>query len=184
MSEPLSFDAIEEARRRWSRIWPNSARAMAAAASIARAEQIVLKAMDATLRPFGLTWARYEALVLLSFTRTGTIPMGKMGERLMIHPTSVTNIINRLEEDGLVERVSHPDDRRTRLARITDAGRELAAKASVAVDDVRFGVGSLDPAKQEALIDLIRDFRRGVKDFFPEKQSEPADPPTTTDTTG
>ena len=141
---------------------------MAAAASIMRAEQIVLKAMDTALHPFDLTWARYEALVLLSFTRTGTLPMGKMGQRLMIHPTSVTNIINRLEDDGLVERVAHPEDRRTRLARITKAGRELAAKASVAVDDVRFGVGSLDAAKQEALIDLIRDFRLSVQDFLPE----------------
>lgn len=142
---------------------------MAAAASIMRAEQIVLKTMDATLRPFELTWARYEALVLLSFTRTGTLPMGKMGERLMIHPTSVTNIINRLEDDGLVQRIAHPEDRRTRLARITEAGRELAAKASVAVDDVRFGVGSLDAAKQEAIIDLIREFRLSVQDFLPEE---------------
>ena len=142
---------------------------MAAAASIMRAEQIVLKAMDTTLRPFELTWARYEALVLLSFTRTGTLPMGKMGERLMIHPTSVTNIINRLEDDGLVQRIAHPEDRRTRLARITEAGRELAAKASVAVDDVRFGVGSLDAAKQEAIIDLIREFRLSVQDFLPEE---------------
>ncbi len=142
---------------------------MAAATSIMRAEQLVLKAMDTVLRPFELTWARYEALVLLSFTRTGTLPMGKMGERLMIHPTSVTNIINRLEDDGLVERVSHPEDRRTRLARITDAGRELAANASVAVDEGRFGVGSLDADKQEALIDLIREFRLTVQDFLPEE---------------
>ena len=168
VGESLSFDAIEEARRRWSRIWPNSARAMAAAASIMRAEQIILKTMDSTLRPFNLTWARYEALVLLSFTRTGTLPMGKLGERLMIHPTSVTNIINRLEDDGLVERLAHPDDRRTRLASITDAGRDIAAKASVAVDDVFFGIGSIDAAKQEAIIDLIRDFRLSVHDFSPE----------------
>lgn len=142
---------------------------MAAATSIMRAEQIVLKTMDTTLRPFELTWARYEALVLLSFTRTGTLPMGKMGERLMIHPTSVTNIINRLEDDGLVERIAHPDDRRTRLAHITEAGRELAAKASIAVDDVGFGVRSLDATKQEAIIDLIREFRLSVHDFLPEE---------------
>jgi DNA-binding MarR family transcriptional regulator len=137
---------------------------MAAAASITRAQQIVLQAMDTTLRPFGLTWARYEALVLLSFTRTGTLPMGKMGQRLMIHPTSVTNIINRLEDDGLVERLSHPEDRRTRLAHITDAGRALADKASVAVDNMHYGVGSLDATTQETIIDVIRELRLGVKD--------------------
>ncbi len=168
MGEPLNFDAIEEARRRWSKMWPNSARSMAAAVSIMRAEQIVLNTIDTALRPFGLTWARYEALVLLSFTRTGTLPMGKMGERLMIHPTSVTNIINRLEQDGFVERISDPSDRRTRLTRITDSGRELAAKASVAVDEVKFGMGSLGDSKQEAIIDQIRDFRLSVNDFRPE----------------
>ena len=85
--------------------------AMAAATSIMRAQQIVLAAVDGALRPFGLTFARYEGLVLLLFSRRGALPLGKMGQRLMIHPTSVTNIIDRLEEQGLVRRVPHPDRR-------------------------------------------------------------------------
>ena len=91
--------------------------AMAAATSIVRAQQLVLAAVDGALRPLGLTFARYEALVLLAFTRSGSLPLGKMGERLMVHPTSVTGIVDRLEADGLVRRVVHGDDRRITLVR-------------------------------------------------------------------
>ena len=55
-------------------------------------------------RPYGLTFARFEALALLSFSRRGALPLGKIGDRLQVHPTSVTNTVNRLERDGLVRR--------------------------------------------------------------------------------
>src|SRR3546814_3459739 len=103
---------------------------MAAATSIMRAHQIVLARVDEALKPFGLTIARYEALVLLTFSRSGSLPLGKMGERFMIHPTSVTNIVDRLEGQGLVRRVQHPTDRRTTLCEITDDGRAIVEKAT------------------------------------------------------
>ncbi len=100
---PLGFDPIDEARVQWSARWePDVSDAMAAATSIMRAQQVVLAAVDGALRPFGLTFARYEGLVLLLHSRRGVLPLGKMGPRLMIHPTSVTNIIDRLEQQGLV----------------------------------------------------------------------------------
>jgi len=93
-AHPLQFDPIDEARSQWAKRWEVEASdAMAAATSIMRAQQVVLAAVDGVLRPFGLTFARYEGLVLLSFSRQGSLPLGKMGDRLMIHPTSVTNII-------------------------------------------------------------------------------------------
>lgn len=138
---------------------------MAAATSVMRAQQIVLAAVDGALRPFGLTFARYEALVLLSFTRDGELPLGKMGPRLMIHPTSVTNVVDRLEADRLVRRVPHPTDRRTTLARITPAGRALAAQASDAVNAVQFGVGALGGDDLDRLVHLIEGLRRSIGDL-------------------
>src|ERR1044072_9359696 len=88
--------------------------------------------------PFDLTFARYEALVLLTFSRKGALPLGKMGERLMIHPTSVTNIVDRLEAQGLVKRRPHATDRRTTLAEITDEGRELVEEATRSVAQANF----------------------------------------------
>lgn len=165
VEHPLGFDAIEEARAQWQRQWPEAAVAMAAATSIMRAQQIVLGAVDAVLRPLGLTFARYEALVLLSFTRNGSLPMGKMGQRLMIHPTSVTNIIDRLSDAGLVERVPHPADRRATLAQITGEGRALVGRATMAVNAVRFGVGELDENEQLTIVQLVRTLRQRVGDF-------------------
>ncbi|HEV3280958.1 MAG TPA: MarR family transcriptional regulator [Acidimicrobiales bacterium] len=167
MARPLPFDAIDEARRQWEERWPEAARSMATATSVMRAQQLVLSAVDGALRPFGLTFARYEALVLLSFTSRGELPLGKMGQRLMIHPTSVTNIIDRLAEDAMVERVPHPSDRRATLARITPQGSALAAEATAAVNAVRFGVGMLGDGEMEELIRLVQAMRLSSGDFAP-----------------
>ena len=62
---PLPFDPVAEARRNWQRHeWPHP-EAMAAITSITRAHQVLLARIDAVLRPLELTFARYEALVLL-----------------------------------------------------------------------------------------------------------------------
>ncbi|HEY2429221.1 MAG TPA: MarR family transcriptional regulator, partial [Acidimicrobiales bacterium] len=161
---PLSLDPIAEAERQWDRRWEGGT-VMAAATSIMRAQQIVQARVDEALRPLGLTFARYEALVLLSFTRTGKLPMGKMGERLMIHPTSVTNIVDRLEQHGLVRRVPHERDGRTTLVRITDAGRALVARATKEVVASDFGLGTLSDAECKELTGVIRKLRLGVGDF-------------------
>ena len=130
-----------------------------------RAQQIVLSAVDEVLYEFDLTFARYEALVLLSFTRSGELPLSKMGPRLMIHPTSVTNIIDRLEAAKLVERIRHPTDRRITLARITPEGLELASVATKAVNKIRFGVGSLRDDQLIGIIDVFADLRSAAGDY-------------------
>ena len=90
----LPFDPIDRAARIWeNRFGPSPS--MAAVTSIMRAQQILLAELDALLRPYQLTFARYEALVLLTFSRRGALPLRVIGERLMVHPTSVTNIISR-----------------------------------------------------------------------------------------
>jgi DNA-binding MarR family transcriptional regulator len=165
VTRPLRFDVIEEAHRQWSARWPEAADAMATATSVMRAQQMILATVDGALKPFGLTFARYEALVLLAFTRSGQLPLGKMGQRLMIHPTSVTNVIDRLAEDRLVQRVPHPTDRRATLAEITPAGRALAEKASEAVNEVRFGVGALTPQQMHDVVQTVRHLRRTALEF-------------------
>jgi len=153
-------DPIEEARRQWDERWPGGS-TMAAATSIMRAQQIVQAAVDAALRPFGLTFARYEALVLLAFTKRGALPMGKMGERLMIHPTSVTNIVDRLEVQGFVRRRPHESDRRTTLAEITDAGRVVMEQATGEVVACAFGLDALSDTQLDQVTALVRAVRVG-----------------------
>src|SRR2546423_8844611 len=108
-AKPLPFDPIEEAERQWqAHGWSAAAPGMAAVTSVVRAHQIFLSRIDAVLAPFALTFARYELLVLLSFTRRGLLPLGKLGVRLQVHPASVTNAVDRLQAGGLVTRQPHP----------------------------------------------------------------------------
>ncbi|MBB5920272.1 DNA-binding MarR family transcriptional regulator [Actinoalloteichus hoggarensis] len=161
---PLPFDPIARAARLWSdRI--GSSGTMAAVTSVMRVQQILQSAADAALRPLNLTFARYEALVLLSFSRQGALPMRVMGERLQLHPTSVTNIVDRLEKDDLVKRTPHPTDRRTTLVAITEAGRELMQAATTAVTEVRFGLTGLDDAELTQLTALLAKVRLAAGDF-------------------
>lgn len=165
---PLRFDPIEEARSQWAERWDaDVSDAMAAATSVMRAQQVVLAAVDGALKPLGLTFARYEGLMLLSFSRRGALPLGKMGKRLMIHPTSVTNIIDRLEQQGLVRRVPHPTDGRTTLAELTDEGRRLAEEATRAVNDTAFGLGALNAQDLGHLTRIVRKLRLAAGDFTP-----------------
>lgn len=161
---PLPFDPIEEARRQWVEHGLPEPVAMAGTTSIMRAQQIVLARVDAALKPLGLTFARYEALMLLSFTKDGRLPMAKIGVRLMVHPASVTHTIDKLEEQGLVRRKAHPTDGRTTLAVLTPAGRRLAAKATEAVGKVRFGL-DLGDARTEQLVALLTELRADAGDF-------------------
>ena len=107
------------------------------------------------LKPHGLSFARYEALVLLSFSQRGSLPMRMMGERLQLHPTSITNIVDRLESDGLARRLPHPSDRRTTLVELTDAGRERLTAATEAVTAADFGFVGLDDHELEQLSVLL-----------------------------
>jgi len=162
----LPFDPIEEARRQWvAHGWKGAAGGMAAITSVMRAEQIFLSRVDEVLRPFSLTFARYEALMLLMFTRRGSLPLGKIGQRLQVHPTSVTNTIDRLEAQGLVRRVAHPTDRRTTLAEITDAGRAVALEATTALNRRVFTTTGLDADDVTDLFRVLRKLRSATGDF-------------------
>ena len=162
--EPLPFDPILRAAALWDeRIGPS--RTMAAVTSVMRVQQILLSAVDRALRPHSLTFARYEALVLLTFSRSGRLPMRVMGDRLQLHPTSVTNIVDRLQADGLVRRIPHPTDRRATLVEITEAGSRLLESATKSVTAIDFGLSGLTAEQEIQLTELLSRVRRAAGDF-------------------
>src|SRR5690606_38339279 len=84
--EPI--DLLREARRQWEKHWGKEpAPAMAAVTTLMRAQQIVMGRLNEMLAPYELTFPRYEVLLLLYFTIEGALPLGKIGERLRVHPT-------------------------------------------------------------------------------------------------
>ncbi len=162
----LRFDPVEEARTRWEREgWGDGALGMAALTSVMRVHQILLARVDAVLRPLGLSFARYELLMLLRFSRTGQLPLGKVGARLQVHPASITNAVRRLEADGLVLRSPHPTDGRTTMAAITTRGRAIARRATAVLNAEVFTDVGLDDADAKGLFELLRRVRRRAGDF-------------------
>jgi DNA-binding MarR family transcriptional regulator len=160
----LPFDPIARAAEIWERRFGES-RAMAAVTSIMRAQQILLGELDALLRPHGLTFARYEALVLLRFSREGALPLRLIGQRLMVHPTSVTNIVNRLEAQALVARRPNPADGRGTLAEITAAGREVVGRATKDLMAADFCLSGYDEGQLEQMFGMLRALRVRAGDF-------------------
>lgn len=138
---------------------------MALVTSIMRVQQLLLARVEATLRPFDLTFARFEVLMLLTFSSRGELPVGKIGERLQVHPASVTNAVQRLEEAGLVERLANPDDGRSVIARISDPGRELARRAAEALNDAVFSDVGLPRGRHDETLDVLAEWRRAHGDF-------------------
>jgi DNA-binding MarR family transcriptional regulator len=166
---PLDFDPIDRAGDLWEQNWPGEAAevyaSMRAVTSIMRAHQILIGQLDAMLRPYGITFSRFEALVLLTHSRDGALPLSKVGERLQVHATSVTNVIDRLEAAGLVRREPNPADGRGTLAVITEEGRDVAHRATAEVNAACFAMSALDLTELEVLFVSLRRLRVDAKDF-------------------
>lgn len=166
MPKPLSlpFDPIARADELWKQRWGNVP-AMSAITSIMRAQQILLAELDAVVKPYELTFARYEALVLLTFSKAGELPMSKIGERLMVHPTSVTNTVDRLVKSGLVAKRPNPNDGRGTLATITDKGREAVDAATRDLMAMDFGLSVYDDEECVEIFAALRPLRVAAGDF-------------------
>lgn len=166
MTDDAALDTIAEARRRWTdRGWGESADGMAAVTSLMRAQAIMSRRVESALRPFGITFARYEVLMLLVFSRRGSLPMSLLGQRLQVHQTSVTNAVDRLEAAAYVKRSPHPSDRRATIIELTESGRELAEKASEVLNRDVFSEPGLTPRDVTTLIGVLANLRRDAGDF-------------------
>ncbi len=166
-NQPLAVDPIELAKANWiSRGWGDAADGMALVTSIMRVHQVFLARVEAILRPRGLTFARFEVLRLLAFTRHGVLPVGKIGERLQVHPASMTNAVRGLEADGYVERRANPRDGRSVLTAITPVGRELVESCTAELNAQVFSIVAIPPAQQLRANAALKDLRRAFGDFL------------------
>jgi DNA-binding MarR family transcriptional regulator len=165
-SARLPFDPIAEAMRQWrDHGWSEAAPGVGVITSVIRVQQLLAGRAEGVVRPFGLTFARYEVLMLLLFSRTGEMPLGKIGERLQVGAASVTNAIDRLESDGLVRRRVNPNDGRSVLAGITERGRNLAGRATDALNEKVFRAVELSPTDANTLFALLGALRARAGDF-------------------
>jgi DNA-binding MarR family transcriptional regulator len=162
----VSSDPIAQARANWQRSgWGDVADGMVAVTSVMRAHQILLARVENALRPYDLSFSRFELLRLLAFSRTGALPIAKASDRLQVHVTSVTHAIRRLESAGLVERLPHPTDGRTTLVQITALGRSTVEDATATLNEKVFADIGITAAESRALVESIETLRRSAGDF-------------------
>lgn len=164
---PLYLDPIAEAKRQWiDRGWGDAALGMTTITSVTRAQQLLIAPIEAALRPFDLSFARFELLRLLAFTKEGTLPMTSTVARLQVHPATVTSAAGRLEAAGLLVRQRHPADGRATLLTITALGRERVEAATQVLNDEVFSKLPIDRDDATELVRIIARFRRDAGDFI------------------
>lgn len=167
LNSPLPRDPIAQAREQWvAHGWASEANAMAAITAVMRTASIFLQRADAFLKPHGLTFARFEVLALLGFSKRGSLPMSHASELLQVHATSLTNSVDRLEATGLVQRVAHPTDGRTRLLELTAQGLEVLDAARTDLNAQLFAQSDLEAADATDLFEILSRFRRASGDFL------------------
>src|SRR6202050_413960 len=146
-------DPIAAARTNWERAgWGEVAQGMVAVTSVMRAHQILLARVENALRPYDLSFSRFELLRLLAFSRSGALPITKASDRLPGPLPSGTHAIRRLEPNGLVERVPPPTDGRTTLVQIPDLGRSTVEDATVTLNEQVFCDIGMSDGESQALV--------------------------------
>ncbi len=152
-------DPVVEAARQWRERYPGGS-GFLGLVSLIRTYSVVVRAVEAVLRPLGLNLSRFEVLLLLSFTRTGQLPTMKLRDLLMVHGSSVTYLVDRLEEAGLIERLADPGDGRVSLVCLTGDGRDLTDRAARDLAAAGFGTfGELAEHRHLDLADLLAELR-------------------------
>ncbi len=174
-SRPLPIDPLAEAKRQWlAHGWNDAADGMALVTSVMRAQQLLLARVDAALKPFGLSFARFEVLRLLAFSRSQSLPLSSVVARLQVHPTTVTSTAERLVRDGLIVREPHPHDGRAAMLSLTDAGRDLVDRATAALNAEVFAAPGVPQEDAADLVAIVARLRKNAGDFTdPRPQPDP-----------
>jgi DNA-binding MarR family transcriptional regulator len=160
----VESDPIAWMRARWEEAQAPAPAQFAALASVLRATAIMTEEVDRVLKEQGLTRTGYLVMITLQMSEGSARPLGQLSKRLLVHPTTVTMVIDQLENAGLVERKPHPTDRRTVLAVLTPAGHRAASAASAALGAVGFGLPGIDDATADRITADLRLVRGALGD--------------------
>ncbi len=174
--KPAPFDVVEASRRVWLRDWNSEAASgMAVFTAILRSFQLLNDDVQRVMRSHDLTFARYEVLAWLATDPDSSVTLSWISKTLRIPPATVTDIIDRLEQDGLVRRAAHPTDARTTLAVITARGRKVARNATSDLNTEVYERIGLSETQRDQLIELLAELRASGNEFDVERSRQVID---------
>jgi DNA-binding MarR family transcriptional regulator len=131
---------------------------------VVRLENRLVASLDDVLRSSGLNRNGFFVLMSLEMSAKRSMILGRLADALMVHPTTVTLTVDKLEADGLVEKVPHERDRRAIRARLTRTGRTLVKQTMRELQRDGFGLGALTAGELAALDAAVTAARRAVGD--------------------
>ena len=165
-TRPGEFDPLDWVLEHWQAQDRPDAEHFLAVSALFRTHQAVTARQDELLKQFDLTRTGYLLMVTLFLSKDQSRPLGQLSKQLMVHPTTITLVVDQLEERRILARAAHPTDRRTTVVKLTKAGRDLADKVTAAMAKVNFGI----PIPQDMaveLVELLRNVRREISDIPP-----------------
>jgi DNA-binding MarR family transcriptional regulator len=130
--------------------------AQEAAMALLRTASVVGRTLARVLEPWGLSFAQYNALRIIRGAGAGGIATLAIRERMIEEGTTITRLLDKLEEAGLVRRERSVPDRRQVICHATDAGKRLLDEIDPVVDAADEEVmASLGTRQHELLIELL-----------------------------
>jgi DNA-binding MarR family transcriptional regulator len=165
LTEKQQHDPVQWMRLYWEQQNREDPGAFLVMTSVLRLHHLMTNALEHNLRTkFKISLTDYQILTALQLSETGTWLLSRMAWHLMVHATTVTLAVERLETKRHVTRHSHPHDKRTTLVTITDEGRQLADAATDALARMDFGLPGLTAPQARSLIATIGRLRAGAGD--------------------
>src|SRR4051794_14702049 len=133
---------------------------------VARLERAVRQAINRRVKPYGLTTLQYTTLSVLG--RRGELSNAQLARRAYMTPQSMSEVIDALEQKGLIERNPHPNHRRVYPATLTDEGRRVLRACDEAVDELeREMLSAMSPHQEKSLRNGLISAVRALQAGFP-----------------
>jgi DNA-binding MarR family transcriptional regulator len=157
--QPLAGDPIAAGRERWEQKYgTGAADAMQAVSSLVRVREILVNFMDDHLSEVGMSFGEYDVLQVIADYGNGSLALGKIApraRRFFNHQTSMTNVVSRLVDRGLLTMRQDPGDKRVTLAELTPLGKRRLKKAHETLAGLQFGLEGLSRQEQRDLNALL-----------------------------
>jgi DNA-binding MarR family transcriptional regulator len=158
---PERSDPVSRARQHWRKQqFGEDEGGFLAMTSVLRVHRMMSTAIEQELKPHDIKLNDYMLLMTLAMSDNGTRPIARLAASLLVHPTTATLAVDRLEARGLLARTPHPSDRRATLVTITETGRDLLSRATKAIEPLDYGLTgttSEDRTDLVAVLDRVRE---------------------------